>query len=125
MPGQWRYLSMLLAAGWAGVIFYLSSLPGIDTPPLFPHQDKLLHAIAYALLGFLVLGAMRPTANGHGRRQLLLAITMTAIYGALDEVHQHFVPGRMPDGLDVLADLAGAVFGVYALGWFLKRHKRK
>ena len=46
---------------------------------------------------------------------LLTAILLAAIYGVLDEVHQRFVPGRMPDALDVLADLIGAVLGVYLL----------
>jgi VanZ family protein len=37
------------------------------------------------------------------------AIGIAAAYGVLDEIHQHFVPGRQPDVLDVLTDLAGAV----------------
>jgi VanZ family protein len=115
MRGWLQSLSMLLAIAWAGVIFYLSSQPGMDIPPPFPHMDKLLHALAFGLLGFLVLGGLRPGKDGYSRGQLLLAIAIAGIYGVLDEVHQHFVPGRMPDALDVMADLVGAVLGVYLL----------
>ena len=58
---------------------------------------------------------LRPGKDGYSRGQLLLAIAIAGIYGVLDEVHQRFVPGRMPDALDVLADLIGAVLGVYLL----------
>ena len=115
MRGWLQSLSMLLAIAWAGVIFYLSSQPGMDIPPPFPHMDKLLHALAFGLLGFLVLGGLRPGKDGYSRGQLLLAIAIAGIYGVLDEVHQRFVPGRMPDVLDVMADLVGAVLGVYLL----------
>jgi VanZ family protein len=124
MRGWLQPLSVLLAIAWAGVIFFLSSQPGIDTPPLFPHQDKLLHAIAFGLLGFLVLGGLRPGKDGYSRGQLLLAIAIAGTYGVLDEVHQHFVPGRMPDVLDVLADLIGAVLGVYLLHAFVRPSHR-
>jgi VanZ family protein len=123
--GAWlRHLSLLLAIGWACVIYYLSSLPGTDTPPLFPHQDKLLHAAAFGVLGFLVLGALRPGRGGHSRLQLVSAIAIAGIYGILDEVHQRYVPGRMPDILDVVADLVGAVLGVWLLHAIVRRHYR-
>ena len=44
---------------WLPVIFYCllifvqSSYPVTESLPLFPHADKLAHAGAYALLGFL------------------------------------------------------------------------
>jgi VanZ family protein len=31
----------------------------------------------------------------------------------LDEIHQHFVPGRTPEVLDVLADIGGGLLGVW------------
>ena len=38
---------------------------------------------------------------------------ITASFGLLDEIHQHYVPGRTPDALDVAADLAGALIGIW------------
>jgi VanZ family protein len=124
MRGWLQPLSMLLAIIWAGVIFFLSSQPGMDIPPPFPHMDKLLHALAFGLLGFFLLGGLRPGKDGYSSGQLLLAIAIAGIYGVLDEVHQHFVPGRMPDVLDVLADFIGAVLGVYLLHAFVRRSRR-
>ena len=60
-----RYLFLALAIAWAGVIFYLSSQRGIDTPTLFPGQDKLFHLMAFGMLAFLAMGAMRPAASGY------------------------------------------------------------
>ena len=70
--------------------------------------DKLLHAIAYGVLGLLlwvVVGFNAPLANW-------LAVTGV---GALDEVHQLFVPLRTPDVHDVVADAVGAAVVTFAL----------
>lgn len=121
VTGRLRHLSLLLAIGWAAIIFFLSSQPGTDIPPPFPHMDKVLHALAFGVLGFLVLGGMRPGPRGHSRTQLVFAIAIAGVYGLLDEVHQRYVPGRMPDVLDALADLVGAVLGVWLLHAITRR----
>ena len=124
MPGWPQLLSLLLAVLWAGIIFFLSSQPGTDTPPLFPHMDKLLHVLAFGILGFLVLGGIRPGKHGHTSVQLWTAVAIAGAYGILDEVHQRYVPGRMPDVLDVLADLAGAMLGAWLLHIIIRlRHR--
>ena len=46
------------------------------------------------------------------------ALAIAVAYGATDEVHQMFVPGRTPDVMDVLADAAGAlVAAAVCLAW--------
>jgi VanZ family protein len=124
VPAWLRHLSLLLAIGWGCAIYYLSSLPGVDTQPLFFHQDKLLHAAAFGALGFLLMGAFRPGIHGHSRFQLLIAIMIAGTYGILDEIHQRYVPGRMPDVYDILADFAGATLGVWLLHAIVKRRIR-
>lgn len=62
--------------------------------------DKLIHAGLYAALAGLWLWA-RP---GRPWQALLLA----SLYGAVDEWHQSWVPGRSSDSWDWLADTAGA-----------------
>lgn len=110
-----RYLSLALAVAWAGVIFILSSQPGTYVPLLFAGQDKLLHALVFSVLGFLALGAMKPAGRGYTWIQFVLAIALTGAYGVLDEVHQHFVPGRVTDIYDALADITGAILGTGVL----------
>ena len=64
---------------------------------------KLAHALEFALLGALLLRAL-------GRSWPALALGIA--YATSDEVHQHFVEGRVGAPLDVLIDSAGVAIGV-------------
>lgn len=98
---------------YMALIFFLSSRPDIQLPG--PDSDKQLHSIGYAGLGALVA---RAAAGGLGRRvswgQAALAVVVATAYGATDEWHQSFVPGRVADVLDLRADAIGAVAGTFA-----------
>jgi VanZ family protein len=94
-------LSWILAAAWAGVIFWLSSRPTLPGPEL-PYFDKVAHFGAYA-----VLGALLAFATDRSRVSIVLALALGVLYGASDEIHQMYVPGRSPDVLDWAADAAG------------------
>lgn len=90
---------------WAALLFGLSSLPAGSTPTSpfsFPGDDKVVHAALYAVLGALLRVALGRTGP---------AIALAAAYGATDEVHQAFVPGRDADLFDWIADVVGAVVG--------------
>jgi len=113
MPNRLRVLFLLCALGWAVMIFYLSSQPGTDIPPLFSGMDKLLHALVFGILGFFTLGAMKTTPDGYRPFQPGLAMIVVTIYGMLDEFHQRFVPGRSPDIYDAMSDAAGGILGVW------------
>jgi VanZ family protein len=54
--------------------------------------------------------------GGVMRGALLLALSLASLYGATDEFHQSFVPGRSADVLDWLADTLGAALGASAAG---------
>ena len=93
------------AVAWAALLFGLSSLPAGATPssPLsFPGDDKVVHAVLYAVLGALLRVALGRTGP---------AVVLAAAYGATDEFHQSFVPGRDADLFDWFADVVGAVLG--------------
>ena len=110
-----RFLFLLLALSWAGVLYYLSAQPGTDTPPLFIHQDKVMHFIAFSLLGFLAMGAVRAKGNTHRNWQVWLIVLLVGLYGMSDEFHQRFVPGRDASMHDVVADMAGGIMGAWAM----------
>lgn len=104
-----RHVSLTLAVSWMALLFYLSHQPGLPAPLLFPHQDKVLHAIAYGILAGLVLMSMPRKRDGYSLRQVGIAVLVAAVYGISDEFHQHFVPQRNADVLDWLADTGGAL----------------
>ena len=102
-----RLLHWLPAALWAALIFALSSRSSVPTPG-FAGGDKILHFGAYAVLGLLLAHAARRSGLPP-----LWAVAIGLLYAASDEWHQGFVPGRMPDAADWIADAAGVVSGVW------------
>jgi VanZ family protein len=98
-----------LALLWAGAVFWMSAQPRWRfVPHALLSQDKLLHALAYALGAFLVFGALARLGTA---RAALLASAIAGAYGATDEWHQSFVPGRSADRFDLVADVVGAAAG--------------
>jgi VanZ family protein len=109
LVSRWYAVAVMLA-----IIFGLSSLPNLAEP----HQqtiplDKVAHFGEYAALGFTLAGSLRRQAGARQPLVLLLlaAVAFGALYGASDEFHQSFVPGRDPDVHDWLADLTGSTAG--------------
>jgi VanZ family protein len=96
------------------LIFIQSSYPSIKRAPELPYFDKVLHCIAYALLGALFFRAFKTTRIKNKVNLLwVLSVLLSSLYGIGDEIHQYFVPYRSADLMDVLADILGAVMGVY------------
>ncbi|HQR30391.1 MAG TPA: VanZ family protein [Anaeromyxobacteraceae bacterium] len=100
------------AALYAVAIFAVSSQsnPFPFMPRGFFTHDKLLHLLEYAVLGALLAPALR-LAGMSPRGALLAAAVLGSLYGATDEFHQAFVPGRTADVLDWVADTLGAGLG--------------
>jgi UDP-2,3-diacylglucosamine pyrophosphatase LpxH len=104
----------LLPLAVAGTIFWLSAQShypgGIELPsPL----DKVAHASVYALLALALDRMLRHTATGLPLyRRHLWILAAIALYGASDELHQFFVPGRSCEFGDWLADCLGGGLGL-------------
>jgi VanZ family protein len=96
------------------VIFGASSLS--DPGPLpGGMSDKGGHLIGYVILSVFLLRALSGgRMAGVTWRAVLLSIVATTLYGASDEFHQSFVPGRSPDVFDLMADAGGACIGALA-----------
>ena len=100
------------AAAYVVTNWLVSDLPGERVGRL-PAPDWLLHGMANALFG----AALRwPLAGRRRPRRTVLAATILALHGALDEWHQGWVPGRTPSLTDWAADVAGGL-----IGWFIAR----
>lgn len=99
-----------LVLAWMALIFFLSAQPDLPRPDS-GWLDFLLssgsHLFLYAMLALLLRWAL-----GDGHRGLILAFGLALLYGVSDEAHQAFVPGRHPDGLDLVIDGLGAALGL-------------
>lgn len=93
-----------------GLIFAASSRSDLDPLP-GNVLDKIVHFGVYAVLGALVVRALAGGRLAPEWRHVGLAVLVSTLYGASDEWHQGFVPGRTPDLMDVAADALGASAG--------------
>ena len=108
------------AIGWASLILIATSIP-VPAPLASASPagaDKLVHVTMYAVLAWLSARALAlPSTRG-----ALIVVASVAAFGVLDELHQHFIPGRSTDVSDLVADIVGACVGVLA---FLAAHRRR
>lgn len=100
---------------WAIVIFLFSSL-SIHPATQIYWQDFLIkktaHVVEYGILAILLYRALRREGVSQANAGLI-AILVAIVYGASDEFHQGFTPGREPRVRDVAFDTIGAIGGVY------------
>lgn len=127
------YLSLALL--YAAFIFYLSSTTGAADPGkmirflehfvkqfdstyleivLIPfyfvasYPDKAAHASLYAGFGFILFAALRNSPYQSLRKHaFIFTMIIGTVYGASDEFHQSFVPGKIMNVWDLLADSVG------------------
>ena len=96
-------------AVWAAVIFAGSSVPGSNIPGRFSVAG---HFVEYAVLGALAFAATR--GRPLPARVALMVLATCSLYAVSDELHQAFVPLRMPDPADWAVDTIGAAVGISA-----------
>ncbi len=109
---------------WMGLIFALSSVPGLNSGlddvwdwPL----RKLAHLVEFAVLSGLFVRALNRTNERPSRKVIGLAFILTVIYSLTDEWHQRFVADRIGSENDVLIDSVGALVGAVVSGWRYKK----
>ncbi|MBD3282071.1 MAG: VanZ family protein [Candidatus Portnoybacteria bacterium] len=100
---------------WMGIIFYLSSIPGLQSGL---DNDfilrKIAHIMEYAILTFLLLRAF----NAKTTKKILITALISIAYAASDEYHQSFVLNRHGSLIDVGIDSIG-VF-LTSIMWYIK-----
>lgn len=139
-------LWILLAVGAAAAMTWLSGQSGTDSAaaservlralltllpgePAAPLRDETIHLFRKAahFILFFLLGC---AAAGALRRQEKLpvfwaSVALCAVFGALDEAHQIFIPDRTPRALDVLLDTGGAAVGSAVFLWLSGYWRRR
>lgn len=115
MPELKRFLDYVVPAIlYAGLIFFLSTRTNLPHLP-GTGSDKLAHFSEYAVFGILVVRAFY-AYRVPPKRAVTLGILICAVYGASDEVHQLFTPGRSSEVWDFVADALGSTAG--GLLWY-------
>ena len=73
--------------------------------------DKVVHFVEYLGVGFLLINALKiqPLRKSHWKFALLFLF----IFPVIDEVLQYFIPRRIPDIFDGVADVIGGLTGAY------------
>ncbi len=122
LPRALRIFGWVGAIGWAVFLVVQSGSPTIGgflarILANFPvGADKVGHALAYAVLGgFLSLATGR----------VWLALLIATLFGVSDEIHQHYVQGRVSEVLDVVADATGALVGALAVALLSRLFARR
>jgi VanZ family protein len=95
--------------GFAATIVVASSQSGVALPGGIWQADKIVHFLAFGLLATVTLRALRIDS---ARSRAAVAVLLVSLFGASDELHQHFTPGRSCDVFDWLADTLGAGLAV-------------
>jgi VanZ family protein len=104
------------AAIWAAVLFFLSALSPGGEGAWLEVNDKVAHLGLYLVLG----GALAWAGARLSRVPSWVLVLLGVAYGAADEWHQSFVPGRDPSAGDFLADAAGVLLGFLLFRAYLR-----
>jgi len=115
-----------IALVYAVLIFIISSIPQITLPFLgFTLEDKVYHFLEYAIFSFLLFLAFFKSQRDFFRRNVFLFSSLIGIiYAYSDEFHQRFVPGRLYDLYDFLADCLGIIL-IQTILWGYREWKNR
>ena len=103
------------------VIFVISSISAPYLPKVpIPAFSRIAHFIEYAILGALLIRAFYKSKIILFGSLIITSIAIASLYGATDEIHQYFVPGRYMDIVDWLFDFLGSAAGTLLYGRFLR-----
>lgn len=97
---------------WLAILIKLSLMAGNKLPsvPVFAHMDKVVHALMYFVLAFLL---SRPVTRTGIRRPYLWIVLFCLVTGMLIEILQkYFALNRSGSFLDELANITGAILGI-------------
>jgi len=115
-----RIVYFIPAVFYYALIFFISSKSyGIGIKTAF--LDKGVHCLEFAILAFLLSFGFFKSLRSPIKDKALMTIFSGFLLGLLDEVHQHFVPQRQFEILDIIADGMGILIGFILYLYFSRR----
>lgn len=85
---------------------------------------KLAHFSLYTIVGILLMSFIS-TYDLSFKVRFIFSILFGVMYAISDEIHQSFIPDRMPSIFDVIIDSAGVFMGIIGIYICLKYAKKK
>lgn len=89
------------------LITALSVIPSAVGEEWFPHEDKIFHGIAYAVLCYVYYRTFRYRKRS-GQSAARWSLALAASFGIVIEIVQAYLPLREFDWFDMIANSAGA-----------------
>lgn len=113
------YLPLIIY--WIFILVF-TSIPTVPFQGIFAFEDKVEHLFAYFVLTVMLALALHFQQKFLiiSRNFLIFALLIGLFYGAFDEIHQYFIPGRSCELLDWVADSVGSFLGIGVVYFFLK-----
>ncbi len=104
-------------------LFFQSSISQIPIPDIgIDWFDKILHFVVFGILGFLMARSLKyANFKQLNSNFVIWSIIICSIYGAMDEIHQLYVPGRFATVGDWVADVLGIIVFVLLYQKILSR----
>jgi len=116
-----------LPLAYMALIWTLSSFPAdefVALPDLSLDRiiKESLHLVEFGILYLLFVLALYGNGQLTKKTSLIFAI-IACLYGALDEIHQSFVPYRSATWIDLVKDVIGVTVASYCVNrfYFLKK----
>ena len=119
-------LKLLLLILYVATIFVVSTRPNLTSPgPDFEYKDKVAHVTEYFLLGTPLFWGIGWTVSRTSTALLFFFLFSVGVsIGAIDEMVQGYIPGRITDIFDWLADAVGVASGV-GLAMIVSLYRRR
>lgn len=119
---RYRRLVLYLSIIWAIIIAILMLLPQDRFPESkLLSYDKLAHIAVFASLSFGLCYGFQKNKLKKAITQQTIPLTICLVYSSLLEYLQRFVPGRMFDGYDFLANFTGGLVGLIIFSIFIRQ----
>jgi VanZ family protein len=104
------------------ILFTATSLP-LNQLPSIGLSDKINHFAAFFILSVLLYLTLKFQRKNRFlfEKAFMLTLIICLIYGAIDEIHQMWIPGRYTELLDWVADGLGSIAGLLVVIFLMNK----
>lgn len=85
---------------------------------------KTAHFLIYLILGLSIISLIKEYREVD-TKAIIIALMISVIYAASDELHQTFIPGRSGEIRDIIIDSLGSLTGIYIYYLYNKIRRKK